>query len=296
MHISVCICTYCRPLLLSRLLNKLVKQDGKHLLTFSIVVTDNDAQQSAKNVVEEFAANYNTLDITYCVEPRRSIAFARNLCLEKAKGERIAFIDDDEFPLQDWLFNLNKAMDDFKASAIFGPVKPHFDNNPPSWLIKSQLCERAEHQTGSIVPSNERRTGNVLIDRHVFKGMETIFRPQFATGSEDTDLFNRLDERGCKFIWCNEAVVFEVVPPNRWKRSYYIKRALLRGSSSLLRIKKKWFSIIKSFVAIPTYCVLLLFIHIWGHHFFMKFLIKLCDHIGKVFALIGFFPIKEREM
>ena len=41
-HVSVCICTYKRPVLLKRLLEGLGEQDTSGLFTFSIVVVDND--------------------------------------------------------------------------------------------------------------------------------------------------------------------------------------------------------------------------------------------------------------
>jgi len=41
-------------------------------------------------------------------------------------------------------------------------------------------------------------------------------------------------ERGHAFVWCNEAVVYEVVPPVRWRRTFMLRRALLRGKVSPL--------------------------------------------------------------
>lgn len=134
MHISICICTYRRPTLLKRLLTALSKQDTKGLFSFSVVITDNDDQQSAKETVREFSAG-SSMNITYCVEPRKSISFARNKALEYATGEAVAFIDDDEFPPSDWLFCLLKTLTDYNAAGVFGPVRPHFDSKPPAWLI-----------------------------------------------------------------------------------------------------------------------------------------------------------------
>ena len=40
-------------------------------------------------------------------------------------------------------------------------------------------------------------------------------------------------EQGHYFVWCNEAPVYETVPPERWKKSVILKRALLRGKVNL---------------------------------------------------------------
>jgi hypothetical protein len=38
---------------------------------------------------------------------------------------------------------------------------------------------------------------------------------------------------GHVFRWCNEGLVYETVPQERWKRSYLVKRAMLRGRNIL---------------------------------------------------------------
>ncbi|MCK6620518.1 MAG: glycosyltransferase family 2 protein [Calditrichaceae bacterium] len=295
MHICICICTYKRPELLKRLLSAADQQDTRGFFSFSLVIADNDAQKSAKELVEDFAVS-SLLDITYCFEPRKSISHARNKALEYANGDAIAFIDDDEFPPKDWLYLMVNTLNKYKVAGVFGPVKPHFDSKPPNWIVKGRFFDRPEHQTGFIMPWSECRTGNVLILKDIIVGMETVFNPDFGAGASDIELFRRLIDAGHKFVWCNEAFVYEVVPPNRWKRSFMIKRALLRGRISLLHRKNRVRGILKSFLAVPAYLILLPLLQIIGHHLFMIYMIKLCDHSGKLLALIGLNPIKEREM
>src|SRR5262245_10855414 len=99
-HISVCICTFKRPVLLKRLLDELPRQKTDSSFTYSVIVADNDRQQSAKQVVQAFDATA-PIRAVYCVEPEQNIARARNKTLEHATGDYIAFIDDDEFPTPD---------------------------------------------------------------------------------------------------------------------------------------------------------------------------------------------------
>src|SRR5690349_10462023 len=104
-HISVCVCTYKRPYYLAFLLTRLAAQDTGGVFTYSIVVIDNDHTRSAEPVVAAFA-HESRIDITYLVEPRQNIALARNMAVHNARGEFLAFIDDDEFPSQEWLRTL----------------------------------------------------------------------------------------------------------------------------------------------------------------------------------------------
>src|SRR5688572_6221434 len=119
-HISVCICTFRRPALLLRLLQELSLQETAGLFSYSVVVSDNDAAQSAKELVLQFSAS-SPLKVVYCAESEQNIALARNAALANANGEYIAFIDDDEYPARDWLLTLLKTCDKYGAEGALGP-------------------------------------------------------------------------------------------------------------------------------------------------------------------------------
>jgi glycosyltransferase involved in cell wall biosynthesis len=294
-HISVCICTTKRPELLKRLLEALVKQHFDGSFTFSIVVVDNDESKSAAPVVAELEREAR-VPIRYHCEPRRNIARARNKAIASATGEFIAFLDDDEFPLPDWLSRLRDACHEFKAAGVLGPVRPHFDQPPPRWIVRGRFCERREHPTGKVMHWSECRTGNVLFRRDILPGDAPPFDEAFDTGGEDVDFFMRMSRRGCVFVWCNEAVAFETVPPSRWTRGYMLKRALLRGRNSLKLSRGRVVLVLKSVLAVPLYSVILPITLLFGQDRFMTYCIKLCDHVGRLLALVRLNPVKERQM
>ena len=99
-HVSVCICTFKRPVLLRQLLERLQDQRTDGSFAYSVVIADNDPAQSAKQLVAEFSST-SSLQVNYCFESRPNIALARNKALEHADGDFIAFIDDDEYPVGD---------------------------------------------------------------------------------------------------------------------------------------------------------------------------------------------------
>jgi succinoglycan biosynthesis protein ExoM len=291
MHITVCVCTFRRQLLLKRLLQELHNQETAGLFTYSIVIADNDHLRSAESVVSEFQAA-SSIPIKYCVEPQQNIARARNKAIENADGDFIAFIDDDEFPAKVWLLTLFKASSQYDVDGVLGPVKPYFDEKPPRWVVQGGFYERETHSTGSLVDWKKGLIGNVLLKRQIFDATEQPFRPEFRTG-EDQDFFRRMIKKGYVFIWSNEAVVYEVIPPVRWKRKFMLKRALLRGSTSLRHPTSGVLNIAKSFVAIPIYIAALPFALAVRHVWFMILLVKLFDHIGRLLALLGINPITQ---
>ena len=290
-HICVCICTYKRPDFLKRLLTELDGQDTGGLFTYSIVVADNDESQSARPVVNAFDAA-SAIRAKYSVEPRQNIALTRNKAVENAHGDFIAFIDDDEFPIKGWLLTLFNACNEYGVDGVLGPVNRHFDEPPPKWILKGDFYSRATYPTGFVIDWRKGRTGNVLIKRSIFPTNEPPFNSEFRNG-EDQDFFRRMIERGHTFIWCKEAVAYEVVPPIRWKRSFMLRRALLRGAMEPKTATFGFRDVLKSAIAVPVYTVALPFALIAGHHRFMRLLVSLCDHLGKLLAFVGINPVKE---
>ncbi len=295
MHLSVCVCTYQRPVWLGRLLGDLGRQETKGRFSFEIVVGDNDAAESGRAVTSKWTAK-SPVRIIYCVEPRRSISYVRNQTLAHASGDAIVFIDDDEFPSDDWLFNLFQTWQQTGVAGVLGPVRPWFDENAPLWVRKGGFYDRPEHPTGFVMDWSECRTGNVLFDRRIIAGIDPVFRPEFATGSGDVDFFRRTMAEGHEFIWCNEAVVHEYVPLKRCKRGVLLSRALLRGQNSFRHPEGRAKRVLKGIVATPLYLAALPFLHLIGHHLFMRYLVKLCHHVGLLFGAAGIDVIRHREM
>ena len=291
-HISVCICTYKRQDLLDRLLTELRSQETGNLFTYSIVVVDNDELRSAEPLVKNFSAE-SRIEINYCVEPRQNIALARNKAIANARGNLIAFIDDDEFPINRWLLTLFEALNKFRVDGVLGPVKPHFDNEPPRWVVDGKFYDRPSYPTGFVIDWRKGRTGNVLFKRELITSDDQLFRPEFRTG-EDQDFFRRLIEKGHVFVWCHEAMAYEVVPPVRWDRRFMLKRALLRGATTRLQANFGVREIATSLVAVPAYAIALPFALMMGQAKFMLLLVKICDHSGRLLALVGINPIREQ--
>lgn len=291
--ISVCISSYRRPVLLRQTLEALAVQDTGLTFAYTVVVCDNDPDQSARAVVTDLSARFET-PIVYCTEPQVGIAHARNAALLHVASDYIAFVDDDEIPQADWLKRLFSTLAEYPVAGVLGPVRPKFESTPPKWLVKAGLCDRPEHHTGFRMPWRECRTGNLLFRREILKGIEPIFRPEFVTGS-DANFFLRLSSVGHEFVWCQDAVVDEIVPPARWTRRFFIKRALLRGAQRAKQPRGKLYAVVKAMAAIPCYSLSLPILQMSGHHRFMTYLIKTCDHVGTLLGVIGIQVACERE-
>ncbi|QNT70136.1 glycosyltransferase [Defluviicoccus vanus] len=294
-HICVCVPTYRRPLLLGSCLCGLKAQDAKGF-SYSIVVADNDVLQSARNVVDD-ARRQSSVEIFYCVNSIPNISRARNTALKHARGDLIAFIDDDETPHPLWLTGLYATYVQCAVDGVLGPVAPDYEGTPPRWLVESRLCERTSLPTGTPLSNvRDMRTGNLLFARAIVLGDEEPFDPRYGrTGGEDTAFFQKKLEEGRRFVWCEEAIVFETVPRERQTLRYFVRRAVLLGATAATRERRLGLSTIKSVAAANLYAVALPFALLLGYHHFVKVLVKDCNHLGKLLAHLGVKVVRERS-
>ena len=94
MKISVVIPTYNREEHLNNCLDSLLLQKKK---PFEILIVDNSDVQYVKKIINNFENKFKEQDIHIfsIINPINSGAIARNLGASKAKGDLIAFLDDD---------------------------------------------------------------------------------------------------------------------------------------------------------------------------------------------------------
>ncbi len=280
-HVTVCICTCKRPALLSRLLESLSRLEMTNGLTYSVLVVDNDPLGTARDVVKAFGAV--SLTVQYFHEPEQNIARARNRAIENATGDLIAFIDDDEEPSADWLIRLVRAVHALGADGALGPVVPRYLTEPPAWLRSGRLFGRPELPTGTWLNWRQTRAGNVLLRRESVIAPESRFDERYKQVGEDVDFFRRLIANGRRFVWCAEAAVSELVPEERCRRGYFLKRALERGSAPY---NQSGPAILTSVIAVPLYALSLPVLLFFGQETFMMYLIKECDHLGRLLAFL----------
>jgi succinoglycan biosynthesis protein ExoM len=294
-HITICVCTFRRPEMLSRLLKGIAEQVDQKQFTYSVVIVDNDIEESGRKVAEKAMAE-SKLPIIYDVEPVRSISLARNRSVQNARGDLIAFIDDDEFPAPDWLSKHLQTLYATSADGVLGPVEPYFDGEAPRWLTRSGLLQRKRFKTGDALTNySDTRTGNVLLWKRLFDVDKGSFDPKYGrSGGGDAVFFKSMLEKGKTFVWCDEACVYETVPPERQKRMYYVRRALTRGLTESWVTRFFSFGTIRSLVALTLYTLALPLLFLMGQHLFMKYLVKTCDHLSKVLGYFGIRLVAQR--
>ncbi len=232
--VSICVCTYKRPHLMDGLMQALLSQSALARV-LEIIVVDNDPQRSAMPALKRWQGqSVAPLVALSCAEP--NISLARNTAIHQAAGIWLAFIDDDELPVETWLAQLLKSAEAGGVDAVFGPVLPRYPETAPQWVVQGGFFERRRLPSGAPVGKEDVRSGNVLIRREALLAQAGPFDAAFGrTGGEDTLLFSRMLDRQARFVWNDEAVVFEPVEANRMNARWLLRRAY-RGGQTYIRV------------------------------------------------------------
>jgi succinoglycan biosynthesis protein ExoM len=295
MVISLCIATYKRPDRLGLLMEDIVNQQ---LLPNEVIVVDNDIEESAKPLIEEWLTRSLPFKIIYEVQPIKNIALTRNKTVSLASCEWLAFIDDDERAPSDWLQKLAAAAHTYKADGVLAPVIPQVPDDAQAWIKRGSFYDFPRLSTGTTVPLNRMRFGNVLLRGDTLRSEPGPFDPNYGlmTG-EDADMLARLANKGAHIIWCDEAIVLEPVEAKRLSLNWLLQRAISGGQEfarksfrgtygEMSRIGRLLFAL-RSFIQLTISVSLMVASFPFGSHHSAKWLIRAAANFGKISAFCG---------
>jgi len=295
MNISVCIATYRRTELLQALLGDLADQTQ---LPSEVVVVDNDPEGGAQHIVEQARSVGLPFPIRYSIQPQKNIALTRNDSVLCSSGEWLAFIDDDERAPVDWLEGLAAAAKRFGADGVLAPVVPMLPPEAPAWLQRGRFYHWPRMKTGSVVPTQLLRFGNLMLNGERLRRMDPMFDPAYGlTGGEDGELLSRLVQDGARLIWCDSAIVSEPVPVSRLSLRWLLLRSL-RGGQDFARLVlagrhgpvtglSRLRLLMRSLMQLLGACVLALLCLPLGLHRSAYWLTKASANLGKLSTFVG---------
>lgn len=121
--ISVIMLTYNREELVSRAIKSILTQTYRD---FEFIIVDNGSTDRSGQIADAYSANDNRIRVIH--RERGNIGAGRNTGLDAARGEYIAFIDDDDWAEPDFLDFLLKLLEENQADiSICGAADKIFD-------------------------------------------------------------------------------------------------------------------------------------------------------------------------
>jgi len=204
---SIVVCSYNSERTIDYCLKSLsqLRYGGK----YEIIVIDSTLVDSVRRIA-------NNHEATYYWTPPRGYSEARNLGIEKSKGEIVAFTDSDCVADINWLTNLVKGFSDKDIAGVGGVVSggAHFQ---PAWVTDNH--GRLDFQKNLSMGWSHKRfpfpflcTANCAYRKQVLEKIGG-FPKQFGVGErgiggEDVEISLRIQKKGYRLKIVNNAKIF----------------------------------------------------------------------------------------
>lgn len=258
--VSVCVATYRRAGQLERLLRHLADMQPP-AGGFEVVVVDDGspASDGVTDVLAVRSAGYPVPLRSVSLPTNSGRAAARNHAWRQARGEWVAFTDDDCRPDPKWLHHLLEAAESSAPGAdapaiVQGRVVP----DPERAALLSNPLARSLRVEAL---SQYYETANILYRRDVLESVGG-FDESFPGAGEDTDLGWRAVEQGFAAAFAADAVVVHDVAVRTFRQD--------------LRDRRRWGDVVRVVKLHPDTRRLA-----WRPHVFRK------SHVGPLVALGG---------
>lgn len=203
-------------------------------LSWQVTLVNNNCTDHTDQVVASFQG---LLPIHYVHEPRQGLSCARNSGLEESCGEWVIFTDDDVRPCSDWISIYWQA---FKArpehSFFGGPVVSEFEGEPPEpSLLNVAPCSVRGQDFGpsrrTLSSKEHFISANWAARRADIRAVGGFDRnlglnPEAKTLStgEESDLMDRLREKGLVAHYLPEATLEHFVPSDKVSMKHILER------------------------------------------------------------------------
>jgi glucosyl-dolichyl phosphate glucuronosyltransferase len=248
MDISIVICTYNRFQDLCKTLSSIELLKIARDITWEVLIIDNNSSDLSKSIICRFVEKKPYL-FKYIFEEQQGKSFALNKGIEVAKGEIIAFTDDDVIIDPHWVSELGRAFDTYQCMAVGGKTIPTWSRKKPSWYAEDGPFKLrgpiVEYNLGDEFCKIDRPPcpfgANMAFKKVVFEKYG-LFRtdlgrnPENLTGGEDHEFCMRLLKAQESFIYSPKAIVYHPVTKERIKKRYFLSWFFGVGRSDI-RIK-----------------------------------------------------------
>jgi glycosyltransferase involved in cell wall biosynthesis len=205
MLISIIICTRNRASSLKDTLESLLTPENLALSEWELVLVDNASSDGTSELVSRFAALHPERIVT-ARESRPGLSIARNTGLALARGEIIAWTDDDVLVSPAYLPAIRETFSDPTIHAAQGRISLDCDGGLPGWMGRECLAMLSLRDHGmQAFEWRENLSGCNMVMRASLFTRFGGFSPVLGAGAvgymEDSEFSLRLRRAGCRVVY-----------------------------------------------------------------------------------------------
>ncbi len=228
--ISIAIPTYNRAEELRLTLESLTRLKAAEI-EHEILIIDNHCSDSTADVVESAAGRFSDR-LRRVVELKQGLCHARNRAIVEARGEIVAFLDDDVEVDPAWLQALASAFSCGDYAAVGGKAYLIYPQMRPAWITDRDegLLSKVDHGADRRPAKADELFGLNLSFRKEWLRRVGGFRTDLdrvgtlLLSGGDTELLERLERAGGSLLYEPAAVVGHRVAPERLRRRWFFSR------------------------------------------------------------------------
>jgi GT2 family glycosyltransferase len=198
-------------------------------VAWELIIVDNNSADQTKKVIDETRQKQN-LPLRYIFEAKKGVSHARNAGIEAAKGEILAFTDDDCIVHGDWLSLLHQEFStDTALYGLGGRVELYDSRDKPVTIrpFQERIAFNSINQLFYLIAGC-----NMAFRREVFDVVGR-FDPDFSgtTGlvADDTDFIYRVFTHGFKIAYSPEVLIYHNHGRRTDEQILAVKKGYLRG-------------------------------------------------------------------
>ncbi|MFX0093634.1 MAG: glycosyltransferase family 2 protein [Candidatus Hodarchaeota archaeon] len=266
-RLSAVVCTYNRSHYLKAVLQSLADQylDKSQ---YEVIIVDNNSIDQTEQVARSFLNRYS--NFRYVREPKQGLSYARNRGYKEARGEYIAYIDDDAKANPDWGERILNAFETItpKPVAVGGNQQAWWERPPPKWLADFMGWIRGSKKGFLQPPYAQYGFGgyNMAIKKSILEQFSG-FLPKYGRGGnialgEESELFHRIYQDHPYFWYDPSIEVKHRMTISKMRLPFRIKQAFLSGIVSKQMHGASKYLVIVALMAIPFF-IFILPLRVW---------------------------------
>ena len=210
---------------------------------FEVIIVDQSSNQDTQREVEKL--DQDNVRVCYAHSDVVGVSNARNRGVALARGDIVAFIDDDAIATPGWIAAYARAFRELKPQPgmVGGKIDPLYETPRPKWYPSEREFLLGIYNIGDELqpfpPGDLPISANFAVQKSVIDsvgdfdariGFNNKYSHSLITG-EDSLLALKIKEQGYPIYYQPDARVLHIVRKSKLSKKFFLKRHFWEGAT-----------------------------------------------------------------